>query len=84
MFTIDFDASSGDHILVGSEGEKLSVREDVWKRLKDPDEIFSEWKKLLQKWSIHLNMAPLLKKECSSDGDYRSLRTAIRTYIDPS
>jgi hypothetical protein len=80
MFTIDVDSASGEHLLVASDGDKIILRDDVWKRLRDPNEIFSEWKQLLQKWSIHLEKAPLLKRECPGDAEYRSLRTAIRTF----
>ena len=54
--------------------------DDVWERLRDPNEIFSEWKQLLQKWSIHAEKVELLKRECPDERGYRSLRTAIRTY----
>jgi len=82
MFTIETDADSGEHVLVAADGEKISVRDDVWQRLRDPNEIFSNWKSLLQKWSIHLDKAPVLKQECPTDADYRSLRTVIRTHTD--
>jgi len=80
MFTIELDAASGDHVLVAPDGDKINLRADVWERLRNPDEIFSEWKQLLQKWSIHMEKAPLLKRECPGDAEYRSLRTAMRTF----
>jgi hypothetical protein len=80
MFTIEKDAESGEHALVAPDGEKIALRADVWDRLRNPDEIFAEWMKLLQKWSIHSGKAPLLKRECPGEGEYRSLRTAIRTF----
>ena len=80
MFRIEFDKEAAQHALVADDGEKLPLRDDVWERLRDPTEIFAEWKKLLQKWSIHAGKADLLKRECSADAHYRSVRTAIRTY----
>lgn len=83
MFSVEFDQEGGQHVLVAPDGEKLTVRQDVWDRLKDTEIIFSEWKQLLQKWSIHLEKAPLLRRECSSDAEYRELRTAIRIHAGP-
>ena len=83
MFHIEIDAETKEHVLVAEGGEKIHVRDDVWERLKDVDEIFSEWKLLLQKWSIHMDKAPLLKTECQSEAEYRELRTVIRTFESP-
>lgn len=80
MFRIEVDPETKEHALVAQDGERLPIRDDVWERLKDVDEVFSEWKRLLQKWSIHLEKAPLLKRECSTEAEYRELRTVIRTY----
>jgi hypothetical protein len=80
MFRVEFDGEAKEHVLVADDGDKISIREDVWERLKDSDEIFSEWKQLLQKWSIHAEKVELLKRECPSEMHYRSVRTAIRTF----
>ena len=84
MFTIEFDSDKKEHVLVGDGGDKIAIRQDVWERLRNPEDLFADWKKLLQKWSIHLDKAPALKKECPTDAEYRTLRTAIRTFTDPS
>jgi hypothetical protein len=84
MFTIEIDPNTSEHVLVASDGDRVPVRQDVWDRLKKPDEIFTEWKKLLQKWAIHLDKAPVLKRECPGDAEYRTLRTAIRTFAATS
>lgn len=78
MFRIEVDNETDEHVLV-AEGGKITLRDDVWERLRDKEVIFSEWKQFLQKWSIHLEKAPLLKQECPSDQAYRTLRTIIRT-----
>jgi len=83
MFTIQKGQAAGEHALVAPDGDTLPVRPDVWERLREPNEIFVEWKKFLQKWSIHVDKAPLLKRECPTDNDYRNLRTAIRTFLEP-
>ena len=83
MFHVEIDPETKEHALVAEGGEKIPVRDDVWDRLKDVDEIFSEWKLLLQKWSIHVDKAPLLKSECPSEAEYRELRTVIRTFESP-
>ncbi len=80
MFRVEFDTEAAQQALVADDGEKILLRDDVWERLRDPNEIFSVWKHLLQKWSIHAGKADLLKRECSGDAHYRSVRTAIRTY----
>lgn len=80
MFRVEFDDEAGQHALVADDGQKLPLRDDVWERLRNADEIFSDWKTLLQKWSIHADRADLLKRECPDEAHYRSLRTAIRTY----
>ncbi|MHC4249126.1 MAG: hypothetical protein ACYTKD_01440 [Planctomycetota bacterium] len=80
MFRVEFDGEAKEHVLVAEDGQKLPVRDDVWERLKDANEIFTEWKQLLQKWSIHADRVDLLKRECPDEAHYRSLRTAIRTY----
>jgi hypothetical protein len=80
MFRVEFDGEAKEHVLVAEDGQKLPVRDDVWQRLRDANEIFAEWKQLLQKWSIHADRADLLKRECPDEAHYRSLRTAIRTY----
>ncbi len=84
MFHIEVDPETKEHVLVAKDGGKIPVREDVWERLKDVDEIFSEWKQLLRKWSIHVDKAPLLKTECSTESEYRELRTVIRTFESPA
>ena len=84
MFRIEKDAETGEHALVAEGGEKILIRDDVWERLRDAEFVFSEWKKFLQKWSIHLEKAPLLKQECPTDQEYRMLRTTIRTYEEPA
>ncbi len=83
MFRIEIDPETKGHVLVAEDGGKIPVRDDVWERLEDVDEIFSEWKLLLQKWSIHVDKAPLLKTECASEAEYRQLRTVIRTFESP-
>ncbi len=83
MFHIEKDAETGEHALVAGGGDRILVRDDVWERLRDTDSVFAEWKQLLQKWSIHVEKAPLLKQECPSDHEYRTLRTTIRTYEEP-
>lgn len=84
MFRIEFSPETKEHFLVASDGDKLPIREDVWQRLRDPEQVFGEWKKLLQKWSIHVNKAELLKRECPTDQEYRILRTDIRMFKDPA
>lgn len=84
MFRVEKDAESGQYALVAESGEKMLVRDDVWKRLRDAESVFAPWKQLLQKWSIHVEKAPLLKEECPTDQEYRILRTIIRTYEDPT
>ena len=83
MFHVEIDSETGEHVLV-AEGGKISLRDDVWERLRDKEAIFSEWKQFLQKWSIHLEKAPLLKQECPTDQGYRTLRTTIRTHEKPA
>ena len=80
MFRIEIDPGSKEHVLVADDGERLAIRDDVWQRLSDPSGIFAEWKLLLQKWSIHTDKAPLLKRECPDDHAYRALRTLVRTF----
>ena len=80
MFRVEFDGEAKEHVLVADDGDKLPIRDDVWERLTDADEIFSEWKQLLQKWSIHAEKVELLRRECPGEAQYRSLRTAIRTF----
>ena len=80
MFRIEKDAETGEHALVAEGGDRILVRDDVWGRLRDAESLFSEWKQLVQKWSIHVDKAPLLKQECPTDQAYRVLRTIIRTY----
>ena len=80
MFRVEFDGAAKEHVLVADDGQKLPVRDDVWQRLTDANEIFSAWKQLLQKWSIHAEKVELLKRECPDDAQYRILRTAIRTF----
>jgi hypothetical protein len=84
VFTIELEPAGGEHVLVATDGQKISIRSDVWTRLRNPEDLFVEWKKLLQKWTIHLDKANLLKRECVTDADYRTLRTAIRTFEDPA
>ncbi len=84
MFRLEVDPETKEHALVADDGEKLPVRDDVWERLQGADEIFSEWKRLLQKWSIHVEKTELLKRECQTDAEYRQLRTVIRTFGEPS
>ena len=83
MFRVEFVADTKEHVLVAEDGQRMPIRDDVWKRLRDPAEVFVEWKKLLQKWSIHIEKAPLLKRECPTDQEYRALRTVIRTFKEP-
>ncbi len=83
MFHIEIDPESKEHVLVAAEGGRIPIRDDVWQRLRNPEELFSEWKGLLQKWSIHLDSAPLLKRECPADAEYRALRTTIRMFAEP-
>ena len=80
MFRVEFDKEAGEQTLVAEDGQKFPLRDDVWQLLRDPNEIFSTWKQLLQKWSIHADKTDLLKRECPDESHYRSLRTAIRTY----
>ncbi len=80
MFHVEFDGEAKEHVLIAEDGQKLPVRDDVWQRLKDPNEIFAEWKQLLQKWSIHAEKVELLRRECPDEAHYRSVRTAIRTF----
>ena len=84
MFRVEFDGEAKEHVLVAEDGKKIPLRDDVWERLKDANEIFSEWKQLLQKWSIHSGKADILKQECPDEAHYRSLRTVIRTYHEQS
>ena len=84
MFLIDIDAETGKHALIAENGDTIELRDDVWERLRDAEMLFSEWKQLLQKWSIHVEKAPLLKQECPTDHEYRTLRTTIRTYEEPA
>ena len=83
MFRIEIDAETTEHVLVAGDGERLPLRDDVWQHLRETEAIFAEWKVFLQKWSIHLEKAPLLKRECASDVDYRELRTIIRMFEEP-
>lgn len=83
MFLIDTDTETGKHTLVAEDGDTIELRDDVWERLRDPEMIFSEWKQFLQKWSIHVEKAPILKQECPTDHEYRTLRTTIRTFSEP-
>ncbi len=80
MFRIEVDSETGKHALVAEDGEKIELRDDVWEHLRDPVALFSEWKQYLQKWSIHVEKAPLLKRECPTDQEYRTLRTTMRTF----
>lgn len=80
MFHIEIDAEKNEHVLVSPGGGRIPVRADVWERLRDPDEVFGEWKKLMQKWAIHAEKAPVLKGECPTDQEYRELRTLIRMH----
>ena len=80
MFRVVLDQETKEHVLVAEDGQKILLRDDVWQRLRDAEAIFSEWKTLLQKWSIHSEKAEILKRECPDEGAYRSLRTAIRTF----
>ena len=84
MLTVSYDPEKEEHVLVGEGGDAIPIRDDVWERLRDPNEIFSEWKKLLQKWAIHVGKAGLLKDECPAENDYRTLRTAIRVFERPA
>jgi hypothetical protein len=84
MFRVEFDGEAKEHVLIADDGDKLPIRDDVWERLTDSDEIFSEWKQLLQKWSIHAEKVELLKRECPDEQHYRSVRTAIRTFAAQS
>ncbi len=83
MFHVEKDAETGKYALV-AEGGRIELRNDVWERLREPEVIFAEWKQFLQKWTIHLEKAPLLKQECTTDQEYRTLRTVIRTYVEPA
>ena len=70
--------------VVRLDAPTIELRDDVWERLRDAEMLFSEWKQLLQKWSIHVEKAPLLKQECPTDHEYRTLRTTIRTFTEPA
>jgi hypothetical protein len=83
MFRIEIDPESKEHVFVAPDGESLPLRDDVWERLRDPEAVFADWKKFLQKWSIHVEKAPLLKRECPEDAEYRRLRTLVRTFAEP-
>jgi len=80
MFRVEADVDGKERALVADDGERMPIREDVWERLRDPAIIFAEWKAFLQKWSIHIEKAPLLKRECPTDAEYRELRTVIRMF----
>ncbi len=82
MFRVEIDPETKEHALVAADGEKIALRDDVWERLRDADIIFSEWKLFLRKWCIHVEKAPLLKRECETNAAYRELRTGIRTFHD--
>lgn len=80
MFSVGFDEEKAVHVLVASGGDRVEVRDDVWERLRSPDILFNDFKLLLQKWSIHVEKAALLKEESPTDGDYRQLRSLIRMF----
>ena len=80
MFTVDFDEEKATHVLVAGDGGRLEIRDDVWERLRSPDMLFSEFRALLQKWSIHVEKTSILKQECPTEAEYRQLRSLIRMY----
>jgi hypothetical protein len=80
MFHVETDPESKEHVLVAPGGGRIPVRDDVWERLRDSEMLYADWKKLVQKWSIHVGEPELLKSECSNDEEYRRLRTVIRVF----
>lgn len=80
MFAVGYDEEKTAHELVAPDGGKIEIRDDVWERLRSPDMLFKDFKLLVQKWSIHTEKAPLLKRECPTDSEYRQLRSLVRMY----
>ena len=80
MFTVGFDDENAVHLLAAPDGDKLEIRDDVWERLRSPETLFKDFKLVLQKWSIYVEKAPLLKQECPTDSEYRQLRSLIRMF----
>ena len=73
----------GDQILlVNSDGsQSFPLSEKVWEILNKPDILMDDFKKVIQSYALETNRdwAMILKKECSSDVEYRNLRSSIRT-----
>ena len=84
MFSIEYDGEKNVHVLVASGGERLEVPDDTWKTLQGADMLFDDFRKTLQRWSIHAGKAEVLKAECTSMSDYKRLRGLIRMFTPPS
>ena len=80
MFTVEYDEEKAAHALVAPDGERVELRDDVWERLRAPEILFNDFKLLLQKWTIHVEKAELLKHECPTDSEYRQVRSLIRMF----
>ena len=80
MFTVEYEEEKTAHVLVAPGGERVELRDDVWERLRAPEMLFSDFKLLLQKWTIHVGKAELLKRECPTDSEYRQVRSLIRMF----
>lgn len=78
MFEVEKTADGGA-VMTARDGTDVQVPADVLLKLQDSDVIFSEWKRFLQAFSLKdMAYAKALKAECTTDAEYRALRSKLR------
>ena len=68
-------------ILVNDDkSKKIPLNDEVWKLLINPDILLGDFTRLIQSYTLKENRdwAVVLKEECPTSDEYRSLRALIR------
>ena len=72
----------GDQIILVNDdkSQKIPLTEQVWKILIDPEILLNDFTRVIRSYTLETNRdwAVILKEECPTTNEYRSLRALIR------
>ena len=72
----------GDQFILvnDDESKKIPLTEQVWKILIDPEILLNDFTRVIRSYTLETNRdwAVILKEECPTTDEYRSLRALIR------
>ena len=72
----------GDQIILVNDdkSKKIPLTERVWELLTDPEILLGDFTRVIRSYTLEANhdWAVILKEECPTTNEYRSLRALIR------